>query len=164
MKIYQFNVGGYGQFVDVHGPEFVNMWEKNMEAAQDFIVLAYSKEGHITKVKNMKTGEVFTALEGDFKNYFAFFLVHEIGNGKQVSVVRDIVPEEMSAYGINENEFGEFIVVSEYNQNKSILGPYNYEEALKKAKSQIMHGAIGVAVKIYKAVNEVELAVNVKSL
>lgn len=162
MQIYQFNVGGYGMFVDVHGAEFVNMWEKHMEAAQDFIVLAYSEEGHITKVKNMKTGEVFTALEGDFENYFAFFLVHEIGNGKQVSVVRDIAPEEMGAYVIPEP--GEFIVVSEYNQNKSILGPYNYEEAMKKAKSQITNAAIGVTVKIYKAVNEVELVVNVKSL
>lgn len=162
MQIYQFNIGGYGKFVDVHGPEFVNMWEKHMEAAQDFIVLAYSEEGHVTQVKNMKTGEVFTALEGDFENYFAFFLTHEIGNGKQVSVVRDIMLEEMGAYGISEP--GEFIVVSEYNQNKSILGPYDYEEAMKKAKSQIMNAVSGVTVKIYKAVNEVELTVNVKSL
>lgn len=157
MQIYQFNVGGYREFIEVHSYDFVSAWEKNMGANKDFAVLAYTEEGHISQVRNLQTGEVFTALEGDFETYFAFFLVHEIGNGKQVSKVRDCVSEE-------KEESGEFIVVSEYNQNKSILGPYDYEEALKKAKSQIMNAVTGVTVKIYKAVNEVELTVNVKSL
>ena len=162
MQIYQFSIGGYWKFLDSHSNEFVGLWEKNMDAAKDFGVLAYTEKGHISQVRNLKTGEVFTAGEGDFENYFAFFLAHEIGTTKQVSKVRDCIPEEMGVYGINEP--GEFIVVSEYNQNKSILGPYNYEEAMKKAKSQIMNAATGVIVKIYKAVNEVELVVNVKSL
>ena len=73
-----------------------------MDAAKDFGVLAYTEKGHISQVRNLKTGEVFTALVGDFKNYFAFFLAYEIGTTKQVSKVRDCTPEEMGVYGINE--------------------------------------------------------------
>ncbi|YP_010844111.1 hypothetical protein PP427_gp255 [Salmonella phage KM16] len=158
MQIYQFSIGGHWKFLDSHSNEFVGLWEKNMGVAKDFGVLAYTEKGHISQVRNLKTGEIFTALEGDFENYYAFFLAHEIGTTKQVSKVRDCIPEEPN------QESGEFIVVSEYNQNKSVLGPYDYEEAVKKAKSQIMNGVLGVTVKIYKAVNEVELVVNVKSL